>query len=259
MLQELECQTQGTCGPNTKGEPPELDSSERVDTDRPVAKINPNDSVGDGPKEMVEELSRRWAAKDSGTGHEMTDINDSKAMLTDIGEESQASGLDTYNGGVYEPHVACGGGWAAMHSPKHVVPQHVLQADGPMPASYADLTSCRHGVPSTAATLGPEITPSVMALMLESTGCQWERVKGWTLYLFGGGIEEYRTKQEREQTALEGKERLETTSAYALDKEEKQRTCGKSRLASRLILSNLAADADQESVSVFLSKHKQNM
>lgn len=36
-------------------------------------------------------------------------------------------------------------------------------------------------------------------------------------------MEEYRTKQGREHTTLEGKERLETASAYALDEEKKRR------------------------------------
>ena len=106
--------------------------------------------------------------------------------------------------------------------------------------------------------LDTETIPYAVALLLESAGCKWEEVMGWTLYLFSSGMNEYRTEKESEQKAQE-KEKLDAIMARVLADEEKRREVEKRPFAGRLILSNLAADVDPKSIYQFFFKYQRDM
>lgn len=106
----------------------------------------------------------------------------------------------------------------------------------------------------SAGSLSPEIVPYAVALMLEVSNCKWEHVKSWSTYLFGSNTDEFHGKWEVESMIRNENEQLIGTGGYVVGEGDKKR-----QLARRLILSNLAAGVDEESILVFLAKYRSNM
>ncbi|USP79759.1 uncharacterized protein yc1106_07033 [Curvularia clavata] len=235
-------------------------NSKRTDISKSVVTTSQYGAVGDDPKEMLQELNRRyWAAKALSSHDETSHLTGSKAMLTDIKKERQALGLDAYQDTesnletVFERSTT-------THSPfRLLAPQHTMSASGSMLASSAATsTICRHSGPPMTDALDRETIPYAVALMLESAGCKWEEVMGWTLFLFSSGMDEYRVRQERKQKAQE-KETFDAMMARLLAREEKRRAVEKTPFANRVILSDLAADVDPKSIHQFFSKYQKDI
>ncbi|EMD91108.1 hypothetical protein COCC4DRAFT_194240 [Bipolaris maydis ATCC 48331] len=106
----------------------------------------------------------------------------------------------------------------------------------------------------SAGSLSPEIVPYAVALMLEVSNCKWEHVKSWSTYLFGSNTDEFHGKWEVESMIRNENEQLIGTGGYVVGEGDKKR-----QLARRLILSNLAAGVDEESILVFLAKYRSNI
>lgn len=106
----------------------------------------------------------------------------------------------------------------------------------------------------SAGTLSPEIVLYAVALMLEASSCKWEHVKSWSTYLFSSNTDEFHDKREVGNMIRNENEQLIGTGGYVIGDKDK-----KHQLARRLILSNLAADADEESIVVFLAKYRSNI
>lgn len=93
--------------------------------------------------------------------------------------------------------------------------------------------------------------PSVVALQLEKTGCNWEQVKAWTEYLFSNGLNGYTAQKEKEAIIQRAELELEQTKEYVLSEEAVYRAAEeKASLPFRLLVTNIAADADEEELAV---------
>ena len=112
---------------------------------------------------------------------------------------------------------------------------------------------CEHKVPR-------EYVYYTTPLQLESAGCDWERVRGWTTYLFSGGPTGHAAVRHRNQLIEEAAKELDTIITEVLDEElaycaKKEKTV----LPCRLIVTNIAASADVEELALLFWEFKFDM
>lgn len=135
-----------------------------------------------------------------------------------------------------------------------VAPDHV-KPDG---------TSCSKAQNETvvrpAPQLDPEVIPYIIALELEQSGIQWEHARAWTTILYSSGLNSREAQQDKEAAVSHAEDALKTIIRSVMELEEKfRRKDEDSKLQRRLVVSNLAADADEEALGRQFWKHRYQM
>ena len=93
--------------------------------------------------------------------------------------------------------------------------------------------------------LDREVLLYVLAARLEDQVPQWERVKGWTTYLFSNGPEGHKTQHEDEVAILQAEALLDEIIKKTTDEETGRR---------RLTVRNIAASAEEQDLQKVFSK-----
>ncbi|KAJ4301058.1 hypothetical protein N0V90_003148 [Kalmusia sp. IMI 367209] len=97
-------------------------------------------------------------------------------------------------------------------------------------------------------------------LQLESAGCDWEKVKGWTTYLFSGGSTGHSAVRHRNQIIDEAAKELDAIITKVLNEESAY--CAneeKTMLPYRLIVTNIAASAGTDELAWLFYDFKFNI
>ncbi|KAF1943473.1 hypothetical protein EJ02DRAFT_421315 [Clathrospora elynae] len=197
---------------------------ERQASSRDLYEVPDND--GDGPMRMLAELDR--LAFENKQQAIIIDDDDPRAMLADLDSQVQASGR-------------------ALPSCDLSFPSFLILAP--------NFDKIEDPINITG-TLEKESIPYAVALRLESAGCKWEDVKGWITYLFSTGLHGHEAQKKKDEMIVRAEKDLKTTIKYVLEEEKRYRAIeDKERLPCRLIVTNLAADANEEELRVFLSKY----
>jgi hypothetical protein len=96
------------------------------------------------------------------------------------------------------------------------------------------------------------IDKAVIALQLEEAGLPWEHLRGWTTYLFSSGLDGYRACQEKDKIVKQAAEELGAIIKQTLESEKRYQDAEDlARLPRRLIVSNIAAGADEDDLKEF--------
>lgn len=99
-----------------------------------------------------------------------------------------------------------------------------------------------------------------IAMILESADCGWEVARGWTTYLYSSGLDGYPAQAAKNALVKRATQELDGIIQNVLDVEEGHRLAEeKDRLPCRLIISNLAAGAEEEDVRFFFRSFAYNM
>jgi hypothetical protein len=97
--------------------------------------------------------------------------------------------------------------------------------------------------------LDTEIIPYAVALQLECSKIQWEHAKGWTTYLYSPILDGHEAQQRKEAAVAHAEDALKRIIDSVLEVEEDTKP------QRRLIVSNLAADADEEALWNLLNRY----
>lgn len=108
--------------------------------------------------------------------------------------------------------------------------------------------------------LDPEVKPYVVALVLEQAGLQWEHAQGWTTSLFSSGLNSYKAQRDKETAVLNAEHALKTIIHSVMGVEAGiMRKGEETKLQRQLIISNLAASADEQEMRRQLWKYRHDM
>ena len=115
-------------------------------------------------------------------------------------------------------------------------------------------------VAAPATRLHSQVVPYVIALKLEQSNTQWEIAQGWTTYLFSSGLDSYEAQKEKQTAATKAENTLKGVIDSVMQVEED--ICRKeeqTKLHRRLIVSNLAAGADEEALERAFWEYRNEM
>jgi hypothetical protein len=102
--------------------------------------------------------------------------------------------------------------------------------------------------------------PYAVALALENADCRWEDVNYWTEHLFSSGSNGYVAQQQKNDTIKQVEEELDALVQAVIQQEvQRRQTEETERLRCRITVSNIAADAGEEEVRLFLRRLKFDM
>jgi hypothetical protein len=106
------------------------------------------------------------------------------------------------------------------------------------------------------ASLAKEYVPYAVALQLEKAGCDWERTAHFTAYLFSSGLDGYKAQQEKEHFIRQASDKHNEIIQQFVEEEKATRAAeDTTRLHRRLIVTNIAADAQQDDVFKMFASH----
>jgi hypothetical protein len=104
------------------------------------------------------------------------------------------------------------------------------------------------------------VIPYAVALHLESVGASWDQARGWTEYLFSQGPNGYRSVAEKDAQIEKAAAQLKTIIKHTLKEEAKHLAAEeKASIACRLIVTNLAADADEKALVHLFREYSRHM
>jgi len=87
---------------------------------------------------------------------------------------------------------------------------------------------------------------------MESADCGWEIAKGWTTYLYSSGLHGHSAHLAKKATVTQAREEVAKIAQGMIAAElEDPREEAKERLSCRLLVSNLAADAEEDDIREF--------
>jgi len=121
---------------------------------------------------------------------------------------------------------------------------------------------------NTAETAWSECSPRLphpvivraIALIMESADCGWEIAKGWTTYLYSSGLHGHSAHLAKKATVTQAREEVAKIAQGMIAAElEDPREEAKERLSCRLLVSNLAADAEEDDIREFFLLHGFNL
>ncbi|KAF2630781.1 hypothetical protein BU25DRAFT_483544 [Macroventuria anomochaeta] len=111
-----------------------------------------------------------------------------------------------------------------------------------------------------ATRLEPEVIPYIVALQLGHSNSQWEHVQGWTTCLYSSGLNSYEAQKGKEVAVAHAEDALNKIISSVMEVEEiSRRKAEETKLQRRLIVSNLAAGADEEEIERQFWKHRYEM
>jgi hypothetical protein len=106
------------------------------------------------------------------------------------------------------------------------------------------------------ASLPKECVPYAVALQLENAGCDWEVIAQYTAYLFSDGLDGYKAQQEKEYVIRQASEKHYEVVAQFIEEEKAARAAeNTTSLHRRLIVTNIAADAQEDDVFKIFAPH----
>ncbi|KAF9692623.1 hypothetical protein EKO04_009519 [Ascochyta lentis] len=107
------------------------------------------------------------------------------------------------------------------------------------------------------ARIKPEVMPYVIALELEHSSTQWEHAQRWATYLFGSGLNSYEAHKDRDIAVAHAEDALKKIICSVLEVEEGLRHKEEeTKPQKRLVVSNLAAGADEQELERLFRKHR---
>jgi len=90
---------------------------------------------------------------------------------------------------------------------------------------------------------------------MESADCGWEIAKGWTTYLYSSGLHGHSAHLAKKATVTQAREEVAKIAQGMIAAElEDPREEAKERLSCRLLVSNLAADAEEDDIREFFRR-----
>lgn len=123
-------------------------------------------------------------------------------------------------------------------------------------AQAVDMISPHSSASGDARVTYQEITPHAVALGLENDGSDWRYVQARLTHLFNSDLNDYEALMEKldmiQRTEAEWNARTEEFMREELKYQEQKELQRKSR---RLILSNVAADAEEDDIRSFFAEH----
>lgn len=246
MIAELNSPKQKHSGSGVQEEPGDNAVSHRNDPKAMSADLN-----------VYEEGELSALAKRLGIdSNESEAFEDSKATLDILSEQDQ-----TYGTGHSEDEdddlEFLRAKLATMFTPPFVT----ASGDVPYTAKSKSVFSITpNSQQDVAGMLKPAYVSSAVALRLESGDVESEGAKGRFTQPFSNSMDEQEAKDEKTEMVKRENEKLETTIKYVLEEEKRYHTIEENkRLPARLILSNLAADADDKAIRIFFAKYSTEM
>lgn len=108
--------------------------------------------------------------------------------------------------------------------------------------------------------LEKECLPYLAVVQLERASCEWEVADSWTKYLFGDDLNSYNALLRKGTTVQQAILHLRQITELFLQ-EEKARHVGqeKDSFPCRLLVSNIAADADEEELTMLFHEFEHEM
>jgi hypothetical protein len=106
------------------------------------------------------------------------------------------------------------------------------------------------------ASLAKECVPYAVALQLEYAGCDWEVTAQYTAYLFSSDLDGYKAQQEKEYVIRQASDKHNEVIQQFIEEEEATRAAeNTTSLHRRLIVTNIAADAQEDDVFKIFAPH----
>jgi hypothetical protein len=144
--------------------------------------------------------------------------------------------------------------WARLQNLRSVSSEPV-STDGPIGHISEDKT-----VAASATRLHSQVVPYVIALKLEQSNTQWVIAQGWTKCLFSSGLNSYEAQKEKQTAVTKAEDTLKRVIDSVMQVEEDiRRKEEQTKLHRRLIVANLAADADEEALERVFWKCRNEM
>ncbi|KAJ4321764.1 hypothetical protein N0V94_002731 [Neodidymelliopsis sp. IMI 364377] len=95
-----------------------------------------------------------------------------------------------------------------------------------------------------------------IALQLEHSACQWEYAQEWTRFLFSSGLDGYEAQQHQDLAVLRAENSLKRIVEDYIEVEQRIRQREEdTKLQRRLVVSNLAAGADEQALYELFRKY----
>lgn len=138
------------------------------------------------------------------------------------------------------------------------------EEDGDLDSLYAKLTNMlsKHNEPidKPETKLDQEVVPYAIVLQLERAGAEWNKVQGWTEYLFSEGPNGHKEVAEKTRLIENAVADLDAVIEQTLKDEIVYRTTEEqAAVPCRLIVTNLAADADEDEIAYLFHEFKYDM
>ncbi|KAF2684698.1 hypothetical protein K458DRAFT_403684 [Lentithecium fluviatile CBS 122367] len=135
------------------------------------------------------------------------------------------------------------------------------EEDGDLDSLYAKMTNMlsKHNEPSDKpeTKLDQEVTPCAIALQLERAGTEWNMVQEWTEYLFSEGPNGHKEVTEKTRLIEKAVTDLDAVIEQTLKDEIVYRAAEEqAAVPCRLIVTNLAADADEDEIAYLFREFK---
>jgi hypothetical protein len=188
------------------------------------------------PSHLLEELRGSVVVRNNETANEGSD-NDPRRMLAELEREIRPLGSEPLQDDSDDDDSYEALRLRLAHLNSDARPVEVLKSS----------VSRSHDRP-----LDGNIIPYVVALQLEASGHKWEDAKAWATYLFSTGLDGHEAQQEKRlvvQRATEGLDRI--IEEVMADEQRYHAVEHSTRMLRRLVVANLAADADEEDVVRF--------
>jgi hypothetical protein len=105
-----------------------------------------------------------------------------------------------------------------------------------------------------------ECAPSAVIFRLGAGRAMWEDVQIRCTQPSSDNMDEQEARREKEEMVKRENEKLEATIKYVLEEEKRYREIEEQkRLSTRLIVSNLAADVDDNAIRIFFAEYHREM
>lgn len=208
------------------------------------------------PAQLLAEIQNCLSALGSmvGPGDEDND-DDAKAMLAAI--EARASGIDRDDqskllGDVQRMSLeAQDESSGDIHAELEALHSKLMNPMTSVPDRLSVSDHVQVAQPSSAG-LEKAVIPYVISLQLEKVGLPWEQLRSWTTYLFSSGLESHEACRKKEKIVKQADDQLNAIIKQALGDESNYLEAENlARMPCRLVVSNIAAGAEEDDLKKF--------
>jgi hypothetical protein len=208
-----------------------------TELDRPASPFLTTTSVGqeDDPRRMLAELAslasvnRDADTRTSEDSEEDSDVGVLRARLDDL----------------------------RSHMVHDASPTESIRAE---PETTVQHNTRHDSVGDSPALPCPDTISYIIALQLEHSACQWEYAQEWTRFLHSSGPGGYEAQKHQDFTVLRAENSLKRVIEDYMEAEERIRQKKEdTKLQRRLVVSNLAAGADEQALYELFRKHYHQM
>ena len=225
-------------------------------THAPEVQKNDRNQDRDDPRRMLAELDRESSS--CHTTAVADDDDDPRQMLADLATLS-APGFRDASSSTNEDDEDKEDDDISMLRPR--LQSLRPPSDEPPPPAPASISRDKTASETAATTpLDSDAIPYIVALQLQHSQCQWEYAQGWTARLFSSGPASYDAQKAKQRAVTHAEAVLQRTMTSAMAAEEKTRLeAEQNKLPRRLIVSNLAAAADEDELERRFWKYRRQM